>query len=286
MEMEDDDEKRTEEETADETDETDEQVEETDDAGETVDETDEASETDEAVDEAGETDEEAEQADPLIDALPEKTRRKIEKRIGKVVKQREAAKTQAAQAEQKALAAEEKLKNANFQDPETGLPFPSDLVAADEVKVLKEHQELKDWKRFLKPKRHEGYTDASGREFTAAQVEARLDEIDDRLEAIAPKALTIRQRAEAEFAEVLALGREALKLKKAGKQPAGGKAEIRKPQPRMDELMKRKPKAPGTTAGAGGTGARRTGSAAGKFDSDSVRKGTASYADAMDKVIG
>jgi hypothetical protein len=282
---------------------------ETAEAGETVDEVDPVDEADpvdtdpdadpdedEAEGEPGEGDdgegEPEETEDPLLSALPEKVQRKIEKRIGKVVKQREAAKAAQAEAERKAQAAEDKLKNANFSDPETGLPFPSELVAADEVKVLKEHQELKDWKRFLKPKRHEGYTDGGGREFTAAQVEARLDEIDDRLEAIGTRAMTIRQRAEAEFAEVLALGREALKQKRAGK---GGKPTVTKPgagkdgKPlsRLDTLLKRKPAAPGRSAGAGGAPRRAGGGGgSGRFDGEAVRSGRSSYQDILDKVIG
>jgi hypothetical protein len=209
-----------------------------------------------------ETEEDGEKSEP---ELPKKLQEQFDKRIGKVVA-REKSKTEAAEA--RATAAEEKLKNAAFTDPVTGLPFPSDYVSAEEVQTLKKVAELKAAKKVLRPYRHEGYTeDGSGKTITAGEVEARLDEIEEEIEAILPKATTIRARAQEQFAADMKELRELRKQKAAG---TPGKTPTAAP---MKPAASKPPMAPGS-GGSGGSGAavRKTaaGADAGAFDPNGV----------------
>lgn len=230
--------------------------------------TEEAAET-ETEDEGDEDekDRKADDDDPPLEGLTEKQLAKVDKRIGKVVA-REKSKTEAAEA--RANEAEEKLKHATFTDPETQLPFPSDYVSAAEVQTLKKLDELKAARKMLRPLRREGYEGENGAKFTPAQVEARLDEIEEQLESLLPKATTIRARAEQQFAA------DMKELRELRKQKAAGTLRTT-PAPKKD--VKTPPQAPGSSRGAAGGagpagGAKKTVSAIAEgevHDKDSFR---------------
>lgn len=188
--------------------------------------------------------------EPMLKGLPEKTQAKIQKRFGKLTKR-------AKEAEEKAAAAEERLKGAAFEDSETGLPFPSDYAQADEVKLLNKVTELKTAKKALRPFRHEGYT-AGDKTYTASEVMNKLDDLDDELEKLGPRAAAIQTRAQSAWQEEW----KAFKEWKAnkGKATGGGKA-----RDVVDRVLKGKkndpPPAPGSsrTASGGDRGVRTGG---------------------------
>lgn len=217
--------------------------------------TEEAEETETEDEGDDEKDREADDKDPLLEGLTEKQMAKVDRRIGKVVA-REKSRTEAAEA--RANEAEEKLKHATFTDPETRLPFPSDYVSAAEVQTLKKLDELKAFKRTLRPLRNKGYEDPNGKTVTPDDVEDRLEQIEDEIETLLPKATTIRARAEQQFAA------DMKELRELRKQKAAGTLRTT-PAPKKD--AKTPPQAPGSSraAGAGGGGpaggARKTVSA-------------------------
>ena len=96
-------------------------------------------------------------------------------------------------------------------------------------------------------------------------METRLDEIDEEMESIMPKATTIRARASEQFAADMKELRELRKQKAAGTLTTAPKKDLK--------VVKPPPQAPGSSrnAGAGGGGPTRGAArGAGTFDESEV----------------
>jgi hypothetical protein len=114
-----------------------------------------------------------------------------------------------------------------------------EYVTADEAKIVGESEKLKSSKRFLKAlvRKGEDYTgiDSHGNERTWSleQLEAQLDQTEERLETVGGRAAAIRQRIVEEYREDCKAGREA--RKKGGK--GGAPATPARPAPKVSAVV-------------------------------------------------
>jgi hypothetical protein len=165
---------------------------------------------------------------------------RIAKRIGKEVAKTKALKQQLDEIGGKLAAAEDRLKNAQFIDKKTGLPFPSEYLSEQEVAQVTRQQKLENLEEFCLAHLAEGYQgDGSANDpgYTPQQLQATLARTTRELRQNQFNVFSIIQRAQTKF-------EEDLRIAKRTRGPDG------KPIRRESSLPPRRPalpKLPGAT---------------------------------------
>jgi hypothetical protein len=231
-----------------------------------------ADEDDDAL-EGEESDEDDEPEDAIedgeIEGLPERSLRKINKRIGKLTRRRKEAEERAAAAQ--ARLTEIEAQNATLSSEHIqgafAMGIPPEYVNEQEVKLLSRVQYLQDVRDWCL-ENFDGYEgDGSERDpsYTAKDIRRRYAEVDRELQSKSPQAIVLRTERLKQALEDQCSGRE-LRLR--------GNAPEKKPAPKPPEP----PKVPRAGKTAGKTPPVSAGKPKSGFDSKAVMENPSSDA--------